>query len=335
MKELAAIVRALLAPDAGPAVLATLVAAEGSSYRRAGARLLIPDAGPRLGSISGGCLEEDVIARAERVRATGRAETALYDTTAENDLVWGVGLGCHGIVRVLVERLPARPAWALALAENFAARRATALAIVHAAADPARLGTRLAPDEPGTVRVRAGEGGGAGGVGADGRAPGENESVFFNTIPPPPALAIFGAGDDAQPLARLADELGWHVTLADPRAAFATAARFPTVAAIIVGPAAALAARLAPDAATAAVVMTHHYVHDVPLLRALLPRPLAYLGLLGPKKRAERILADLTRDGLTVTPDMRARLHAPVGLDLGADSPEQVALAIIAEMQAT
>jgi xanthine/CO dehydrogenase XdhC/CoxF family maturation factor len=81
--------------------------------------------------------------------------------------------------------------------------------------------------------------------------------------------------------------------------------------------------------------MTHHYVHDVPLLRALLPRPLAYLGLLGPKKRAERILADLARDGLALTPELRARLHAPVGLDLGADSPEQVALAILAEMQAT
>lgn len=312
MKELPAIVRALLAPAAGHSVLATLATVEGSSYRRPGARLLLTADGQRLGSISGGCLEEDVLVRARRVLATGLAETVVYDTTSENDLVWGVGLGCHGVVRVVLETLPPRPAWAVALAENFAARRSTPLAIVHTAADPAQLGTRLAT---GPATADAG--------------------VFIDLIRPPTALVIFGAGDDAQPLARLAHELGWHVTVADPRAAFATVERFPTVQTVIAAPAGDLVGRVAPDAATLAVVMTHHYVHDVPLLRALLPRPLAYLGLLGPKKRAERILADLARDGLALTPELRARLHAPVGLDLGADSPEQVALAILAEMQAT
>ena len=311
MTEIQTILRALLEPAAGHSVLATLATAEGSSYRRPGARLLLTADGQRLGSISGGCLEEDVLVRARRVLGTGLAETVVYDTTSENDLVWGVGLGCHGVVRVVLEKLPPRPAWAVALAGNFAARRPTPLAVVHAAVDPAHLGTRLAA-----------------GLTA---AP----STFFDTLRPPTALVIFGAGDDAQPLARLADALGWHVTVADPRAAFATPERFPTAQNLVVAPANDLVHRAAPDAATLAVVMTHHYVHDVPLLRALLPLPLAYLGLLGPKKRAERILADLARDGLTLTPDLRARLHAPVGLDLGADSPEQVALAILAEMQAT
>ena len=312
MKATAAIVSALLSPATGDSVLATLATVAGSSYRRPGARLLLKNDGCRLGSISGGCLEEDVLVRARRVLATGLAETVVYDTTSENDLVWGVGLGCHGVVRVVLEKLPPRPAWAVALAENFAARRSTPLAVVHTAADPAHLGTRLATGPAATV-------------------PG----TFLDLIRPPTALAIFGAGDDAQPLARLADELGWHVTVADPRAALATAERFPTARRFVVAPAADLVDRAAPDAATLAVVMTHHYVHDVPLLRDLLPRPLAYLGLLGPKKRAERILADLTRDGFDLPPDLRARLHAPVGLDLGADSPEQVALAILAEMQAT
>ncbi len=313
MKEFQAIVRALVAPGAGEAVLATLATAEGSSYRRPGARLLHLGDGRRLGSISGGCLEVDVLIRARRVFETGHAETVVYDTTSENDLVWGVGLGCHGIVRVVIEKLPPRPAWALALAENFSSRRPTSLAVVHQSPDPAQLGTRLAAPEP----TPAGT------------------AIFHDTILPPTALAIFGAGDDAQPLARLAHELGWHVTIADPRAAFTTAERFPTAATLVVAPASELVTRVAPDAATLAVVMTHHYVHDLPLLRDLLPRPLAYLGLLGPKKRAEKILADLARDGLTLTPAWRARLHAPVGLDLGADSPEQVALAILAEMQAT
>jgi xanthine dehydrogenase accessory factor len=315
VKELQAIVRALLTPSTGESVLATLATVEGSSYRRPGARLLVTADGNRLGSISGGCLEEDVLARARQVAATGRAETVVYDTTTENDLVWGVGLGCHGVVRVVLEKLPPRPAWAAALAENFAARRATPLAVVHRATDPAQLGTRLAASLPAARE--------------------SGVEVFHNTVAPPTALFIFGAGDDAQPLARLASELGWHVTLADPRAAFATAERFPTAHAFVVAPAAELAARAAPDAGSLAVVMTHHYVHDVPLLRALLPRSLAYLGLLGPKKRAEKILADLAADGLDITPAMRARLHAPVGLDLGADTPAQVALAILAEMQAS
>lgn len=322
MKDLQAIVQALLATPAEASVLATLVTVEGSSYRRPGARLLITRDGSRLGSISGGCLEEDVLARARTVASTGRAETVVYDTTSENDLVWGVGLGCHGIVRVLIEKLPPRPTWAVGLAENFAARRPTPLAMVHEAADPSLLGTRLAAELPAI------------------RPPGTE--IFLNLVAPPTALCLFGAGDDAQPLARLAHELGWHVTIADPRAAFATAARFPTANALVVAPAAeladlALASVASPALGTVegfAVVMTHHYVHDVPLLRSLLPCPLAYLGLLGPKKRAEKILADLATSGLAITPAMRARLHAPVGLDLGADSPGQVALAIVAEMQA-
>jgi xanthine dehydrogenase accessory factor len=314
VKELQAILHALLASGANESVLATLATVEGSSYRRPGARMLVTAAGERIGSISGGCLEEDALVRARNVLATGRAETVVYDTTSENDLVWGVGLGCHGVVRVLIEKLPPRPAWATVLAENISARRPTPLAVVHAAADAAALGTRLAAD-PAAKKSAAAE-------------------IFFDTIAPPTALILFGAGDDAQPLARLAHELGWHVTIADPRAAFATAARFPTADALVVAPAAELATRVAPGPDALVVVMTHHYVHDVPVIRALLPRPLAYLGLLGPKKRSEKILADLARDGLAITPAMRARLHAPVGLDLGVDSPPQVALAILAEMQA-
>jgi xanthine/CO dehydrogenase XdhC/CoxF family maturation factor len=157
--------------------------------------------------------------------------------------------------------------------------------------------------------------------------------MLVETIGAPTALYVFGAGDDALPLVRLAKELGWHVTVADPRPAFATAARFPAADAVVVGPAAELPTRLPLDRESIAVVMTHHYVHDVPLLRALLPRSLRYLGLLGPKKRAERILADLAKQGVAIAPEQLERLHAPVGLDLGADGPEEVALAIVAEIQ--
>jgi len=312
MKELPAIVAALVGPAAQPSVLATLVNVQGSSYRRPGARLLLTANGLRIGSISGGCLEEDVLARARQVLATGRAESVVYDTTSENDLVWGVGLGCHGVVRVLLEKIVPPTPWARALAANFDQRRPTALAVLHGGVEPAQWGTRLA----------------AAGDCAD------PEALFLDDVAPPPSLVIFGAGDDAQPLARLAAELGWETTVADPRAAFATAARFPTARRLVVAPADRLVTEAKPGPDVLAVVMTHHYVHDVPILRDLLGRPLRYLGLLGPRKRAEKILADLAAAGLEGTTEQRARLYAPVGLDLGADSPEQVALSMLAEMQA-
>lgn len=311
MKELTAIVRHLAIDKVGGAVLATLVKVEGSSYRRPGARLLLTAAGERIGSISGGCLEEDVLIHARAVAASGTPKVVVYDTTSENELVWGVGLGCHGIVHVLLERLPPIPAWAAAMRVNQLARYPTRLAVVWRDADPATFGTRL-----------------ANGTAAD-------RGIFLEEVFPPDSLLVFGAGDDARPLVRLARELGWWITVADPREAFATEQRFPEADRVICAPADQLVERVKPEPGALAVVMTHHYVHDVPILRVLLSRPLAYIGLLGPKKRAERILADLKAGGLTLNREQFERLHAPVGLDLGAEAPEEVALAILAEMQAT
>lgn len=328
VKELSAIVARITGSTQPAGVLATLVTVAGSSYRRPGARLLFSDTGERHGSISGGCLEEDVVARARDVASTGRAELVTYDTTSENDLVWGVGLGCHGVVQVFLEKLTARPRWASVIAENLRARRATSLAVVWRSDDPAELGTRLAHDRAANGNEPL----------VDPFAPAaasDPEGVFFETIQPPVPLVIFGAGDDVRPLARFAKELGWHVTVADPCADFVTPARFPEADTLIIGPASELVARAAPPAGALAVVMTHRYLHDVPVLRDLLPRALAYIGLLGPKLRAEKILSDLRHDGLSLTDDQRAHLHAPVGLDIGAVNPEEVALSIIAEMRAT
>jgi xanthine dehydrogenase accessory factor len=311
MKELHDILALLDASAPAGAILVTLVGVEGSSYRRPGARMLLISEGRRTGSISGGCLEDDVIAQAKEMQASGRAKVVTYDTTSENDLVWGVGLGCHGVVHLLIEELPPRPVWADVLRKNILKRVPTELAVVWQGPEGTRLGTSLA----GEVRPEAGL------------------RVFYQTVPPPPSLVVFGAGDDARPLVRFAKGLGWQVNVVDPRPAFATPARFPEADATVVARPEEAVARINPEADSAVVVMTHHYHHDVPLLRALLPRPLAYLGLLGPKKRADRILSDLAANGLTLAPDLRERLHAPVGLDLGADTPEEVALSILAEVQ--
>lgn len=312
MNELQEIVAQLCLGQTG-SVLATLVEVEGSSYRRPGARMLILEGGARVGSISGGCLEEDLIARSARVTSTRRAELVVYDTSAENDALWGVGLGCHGVVRILLEPLPVRPDWASVVAEDLRAGRATDLEVVW-----------NDPDGPNGTRI--------GGDAAMPKAPGR---VFAVRIGPPRSLTLFGAGDDARPLARIAGELGWKVTVADPRPALLTQSRFPGAAGLVLGPAEELVVRASPPAASLVVVMTHHYLHDLPILRHLLPLPLAYLGLLGPKKRAERLLADIAGEGFAVTEAMRASLRAPVGLDLGGDSPEEVALSIIAEIAAT
>jgi len=354
MKEIQQILAALASAQAGEIVLATLVKVEGSSYRRPGARLLLTADGRRIGSISGGCLEDDIIAHAQQVRASGLPEVFTYDTTSENDLVWGVGLGCQGIVHVFVERLPLRPAWVAALRENFRRRKPTALAVVwrepaemrsvrsfpgdatpssHVALEPrrGRRGSRT-PAAPlaGSQREIAA----LGTCLAGDLASLPSDGVYLQTIRPPTALVVFGAGDDVQPLVRFAKELGWHVTVADHRPAFATPKRFPGADATVVVHAEDAVAGLNPEAGSVAVIMTHNYRNDVRLLGTLLTRPLAYLGLLGPRKRTDRILAELEAGGLAIDPGMRGRLRAPVGLDLGADNPEEVALAILAEMQA-
>jgi xanthine/CO dehydrogenase XdhC/CoxF family maturation factor len=309
--EISQILHLLQTHPGQPAVLATLVHVAGSSYRRPGARLLLLPDGTRAGSISGGCLEEDVLERARRVLASGVAEIAVYDTTSENDLVWGVGLGCQGVVHLVLERIEvARPGWIAALGMNLRQRRSTDLVVGWGKSRPS--GTRLA-ETP---------------------APGGDEPVFHETIAAPPALVICGAGDDAQPLVRLAKELGWHVRVTDTRAAYATPERFPDADRVTAAPVPECCRGFADDDRTFVVVMTHRYADDREFLRELLPRHLPYVGQLGPRKRTDRLLEELARTGAAPGPHQLAKLHAPVGLDLGGGTPEAVALAIVAEIQA-
>lgn len=313
MPEIDRILAALAGAPGQPAALATLVAVRGSSYRRPGARLLLLGNEVRVGSISGGCLEDDLILRAQRVLAGGGTEIATYDTTRENDIVWGVGLGCQGVVRILIEVIASeRPGWVAALAANRAAGVSARLSVIHGAAAETMRGTRLTADLRDDLPAT---------------------EVFHELIPPRPALLVLGAGDDAQPMVRLAREAGWRITVADSRAAFATAGRFPEADAVIAAPAEELAARTELGAASHVVVMTHRYAEDLKLLRILLARKPAYLGILGPRKRTARLLAELAADGFVPDPETLGNLHAPVGLDLGSTTPETIALSIVAELQ--
>lgn len=313
MTEFTTILEAIMRGDC-PGVLCTLVKVTGSSYRPAGARLWLGDDGTRIGSISGGCLEADLAVRAQAERTSGTSSLVTYDTTTEADLIWGVGTGCHGVVTVLLEFISQPPEWATVTARNLSNRQSTSLAVIWDSRLPSRCGTHLAPDRTNEF---------------DG-------CVFWETIQPAPVLVLFGAGDDAIPLVEMSALLGWEVTVADVRPEFATCARFPKARRVrVIGCEQDLEEQgLSFDDRTAAVVMTHHYRHDRPLLRQLLRRSLPYLGLLGPRRRAEKILADLAAENDPPHPQRVSQLRAPVGLDLGANAPETIALSIIAEIQA-
>lgn len=307
-KELQDILR-IVRRGPGPFILATLVAVEGASYRRPGARLLLDRSGPLRGSLSGGCLEGEVQARGLEVLASGRPRLLRYDLRGDADLVWGSGSGCEGVLDILVEPLTGFPDWMAWIEEAWTSR--TTLRI-RTDLSPERLGTRSIPSDPGAS------------------APGRQEA-FFEHFPPPIALWILGAGDDSRPLVRMAKELGWTVGLLDHRPAFARTERFPEADAVWAGPPAATLPTLALDARSAVVLMTHHYAKDLEALRLLLPSAAGYLGLMGSRARSAKLLAELASEGLRAD----GRLHTPVGLDLGGQDPETLALAILAEIQAS
>jgi xanthine/CO dehydrogenase XdhC/CoxF family maturation factor len=307
--EIQAILAAL---GEGPAGLATLIAVNGSSYRQVGARCLVSTSGRITGSISGGCLEEDVRLRATRVLNTGEPEVALYDTATENDMVWGTGLGCQGQVTVFFERLQSPPpVWIERLRDNIAHRRATGLRVVYAGCATNELGTRL-DEEPLPRGAQAVE----------------------ECIAAPPSIVIFGAGDDAIPLVEFGHRLGWHISVLDTREAYATRERFPhahVVSAIDPG---TVASHPSMTACSHVIVMSHRYRDDAAFVRAALSCRPAYLGVLGPRHRTHRILDELASNGSLLPEELKARIYAPVGLDLGGAAPETVALSIVAELQA-
>ncbi|HMJ62558.1 MAG TPA: XdhC family protein [Bryobacteraceae bacterium] len=267
------------------AVLATVVKTRGSSYRLPGARLLITQGGQRAGSISGGCLEEDLLKKAWWLTENGPV-VRRYDTTADGEIAaGGFGLGCNGIIHVLLERLAPGRASALDIIRDVRTQR-----------QPASIEHVLAPDE-----------------------------VWVETLQPATRLLVYGAGDDAVPLTELARNLGWEVWVFDGRAHYARREKFPRAHEVALRGARAVSI----DPWTVAVIMSHSYSQDLEVLRELSSQRLSYLGVLGPAKRTAQLLADAGLDPAMLAPQM----HAPMGLDIGADGPEQVALAVIAEIQ--
>ncbi len=344
-----------LAAAGESATLATVVRVEGSSYRLPGARMLVDGAGRRTGSVSGGCLESDVARRGRLLTADRPTALVRYDASDDGsgeDVAWGFALGCNGSIDVLIERLAPGSGGLDFLRRCVRDRRRGAVLHVFQVEGDLDVspGTRLTylddgavVDDPALLASRFGA------IGADAAEcvrTGESTPIVYETaggrlhvlaeaVVPPVPVVIFGGGHDALPLVAAAKGLGWHVTVVDRRHGHARPDRFPLADVVVATHADEAAGRIALSDDTVAVVMTHHYPEDHALLRLLLTSPARYVGVLGPRARTDRMLANWLAAGERFTAGQLAKLHAPIGLDLGGDGSEAVALAVVAEILAT
>jgi xanthine dehydrogenase accessory factor len=254
--------------------LATLVRAEGSSYRRPGARMLVCEDGHTVGSLSGGCVEAEVSVRARDVLRSGAAAVMDFDMRRR--------FGCNGKIDIFIERV----------SENFLVDLARNLA--------AQCSCRVITTSVGSSIIRDD-------VVVPWEANGFPYSPFVQEIHPPIRLLVFGGGPDTAPLCQLCELLGWQAIEIVDANAFS----------------------IEPDEWTAAIVKSHHYGRDFTALQKLLPLDLRYVGLISPRKRRDQLLNDL----LDVSVAINAGFFAPAGLDIGMETPQEIALSIVAEIQ--
>lgn len=317
--------------------VATVVAVEGSSYRKPGARMLITRGGRRAGTVSGGCLEAEIQTKAWWLTESGPV-VQRYSSFYDDDSEMPYGLGCGGTVYVLLERGESADRILSALDQGLNARRAMVILSAIDAEVCGQVGTRFALSVDGELLPGSGEGVEA--VALAKRALIEKKSLwedglFADYVPPRLGLLVVGAGDDALPLVEFAGRLGWHTTVADGRSHLATRERFPMADLVLAGKSTSTSIDgLTMTRRDAAVILTHSYEQDRAALRALLPSGAEYLGILGPRQRTERLLGEVGPElGLTVE-QCRSRLHSPVGLNIAAKDPVSIALAIVAEIYA-
>ena len=317
-----------------PLVLATVTRTLGSTYRKAGAQMLIAGDGRAAGLLSGGCLEADLMERARAVLA-GSPVVVDYDTRSSDDLIWGIGLGCEGAMTILMQRLDrANDYQPFAFVEDCRRRGVPGnFAVVAQSTNPAyplgaafrsgsaaALPTGVADVLHATASLRA-----ATTVETDGA------TFLIAPVELPPRLLILGAGPDATPLVEIAGLMNWHVTVLDHRPAYAVAERFPRAQRVALNPAGELPRELRSARYDAAVVMSHHLLSDQAYLAALAEHDaIPYVGLLGPAPRRARLMQEIGE----LSQRLQGRLHGPIGLDIGAKTPETIALAIVSEIQA-
>ncbi|MDP4812572.1 MAG: XdhC family protein [Saprospiraceae bacterium] len=330
--------------------LATLVHLNGSSYRRPGARMIVDEEGQLTGAISGGCLEGDALRKAVFCIHTQIPKLVVYDTSDEEDATIGIQLGCSGIIQVLFEPIdendPLNPIELLKKAIH--KRQNTVLVTLYASQIKKgdTVGTSLLLEDSGefhnnstfqfvpetllldikeTLTVKK----------SSFKSYQHNDNTFnafLSFISPPISLVIVGAGNDAIPLQSIAETLGWEVTIVDGRHTYAKIERFSSACQIIVSKPEKVLQQIPIDEKTVFVLMTHNYNYDYAILKALLGKNIPYIGALGPKKKLDNMITDLKAENIFLIEKQKNILYGPVGLELGAETPAEIALSITAEI---
>jgi xanthine dehydrogenase accessory factor len=351
MKEIKDIITSydLLLSKGQRAALATVVHVEGSSYRRPGARMLVAEDGQLTGAISGGCLEGDAMRKALLVINQQQSSLITYDTSAEDDATIGIGLGCNGIIKILLEPINSedecnpinllkrinkqrqegviitifsntnkKSSWAgtkyfvSSALKGFGSTHNNALNASLEMSAKKVLDNRKnewIEDQDGTI-------------------------TFLQYIPPSIRLVVLGAGNDVQPLISMTNILGWDTVVMDGRANYAKRDRFAKACEVIVARPEHVMENIEVDDYTCFALMTHNYNYDKAILKVLSAYPIKYIAMLGPKKKLERILSEFDDEGMSLDNDFVVKIHSPAGLDIGAETSEEIALSIIAEIQA-
>jgi xanthine/CO dehydrogenase XdhC/CoxF family maturation factor len=342
MKDFTAVVNAYEKIDFSQrkAALATVVRVHGSSYRSPGARMLITDDGRWTGSISGGCLEGDALRKARQVMNDKGAIIVTYDTRDEGNQNLGISLGCNGIIDVLIEPVvPEDENNPIALFEKFVSSKV-----------PVALATLISSNRIGSkFLIEKGSGNehidatlfselkfifnSKKSVVKNFFFEGQEVEVFLELIQPSVSLLIFGGGFDARPVSSLAQSLGWNVQITDECVAHLAPVFFPDAKL-------SLCQREFVDRDfeitpyTACVLMSHNYEYDRDVLRKLINTAAPYIGILGPRKRFDKMQEEFQSEGILLNEQNLERIHSPVGLDIGAEAPDEIAVSIVAEIQA-
>ena len=330
--------------------LATLVHLNGSSYRRPGARMIVDEEGQLTGAISGGCLEGDALRKAVFCIHTQTPKLVVYDTSDEEDATIGIQLGCSGIIQVLFEPIdetdPLNPIELLKKAIQ--KRQNTVLVTLYASKIKKgdTVGTSMLFEDSGkfhnnstfqlvpetlmqdikeTLTVKK----------STFKSYQHNDktfNAFLSFISPTVSLVIVGAGNDAIPLQSIAETLGWEVTIVDGRHTYAKLERFSSACQIIVSKPEQVLQQISMDEKTVFVLMTHNYNYDYAILKALLGENVPYIGALGPKKKLDNMIKDLQAENIFLNERQKNILYGPVGLEIGAETPAEIALSITAEI---
>ena len=354
MKEIRDIIRSYQAHKSlgKRCALATVVHVEGSSYRRPGARMLISEDGRLTGAISGGCLEGDAMRKALHVINEQVPALVTYDTMDEDDATIGIGLGCNGIIKILIEPIDNKMAdHPIELLKKMTSNRQNAVVVTFFSfrhKKQPNAGTRLFIDVTGNVigknmstkqtnvlkeEVRK--------VHSSGKSTwtefdvdGEQMTVFLEFVPPAVSLVVVGAGNDVMPLVDMADVLGWDTTVIDGRANYAKKERFAKACDVLIAKPEQVINSVRIDDFTFFALMTHNYNYDKALLFELCQNNARYIAMLGPKKKIERMLAEYEEENRPLSTEQIATIYSPAGLDIGAETSEEIALSILAEIKA-